>query len=94
MTFSEFVSDFRRFCKRLTGRSHTSTFSATADYPDPESLLQKSLTRLGAEGATELPELIAAKIEAVRHFHIADMQTAVAICTCGSSGSLLLSSYL
>jgi hypothetical protein len=94
MTFSEFVSDFRRFCKRLTGRSHTSTFSATADYPDPESLLQKSLTRLGAEGATELPELIAAKIEAVRHFHIADMQTAVAICTCGSSGSLLLASYL
>ena len=59
MTLVELTRDFRRFCRRLTGRSHSSTLTATADYPTAEWLLQEANTRLGAEAASGLPELIA-----------------------------------
>jgi hypothetical protein len=94
MTLVELARDFRRFGRRLTGKSHSSTLLAAAGYPAADWLLQQALTRLGAATATELPELVAGKIEAAQRFDIAQMHNAVAICTCGSSGSLLLASYL
>jgi hypothetical protein len=94
MTLVELARDFRRFGRRLTGKSHSSTLLATAGYPTPERLLQTALARLGADTATELPQLVAGKIAAAQRFDIAQMRNAVAICTCGSSGSLLLASYL
>jgi hypothetical protein len=92
MTLAELARDFRRFCRRLTGKSHSSTLLTAAGYPPAEWLLQEAATRLGAATASE--DLVASKIEAVRQFQPAQMQRAVAICTCGSSGSLLLASYL
>jgi len=92
MSLAELARDFGRFCRRLTGKSHSSILQTAAGYPSPEWLLQEAVTRLGAATAAE--DLVAVKIAAVRHFQPTQMHRAVAICTCGSSGSLLLASYL
>jgi len=92
MTLVELARDFRRFGRRLTGKSHSSTLSTAAGYPAPGVLLREALTRLG--GAVAPADLIANKIGAVQRFAVTQMHRAVAICTCGSSGSLLLASYL
>jgi hypothetical protein len=66
----------------------------TSNRPAQEPLLQHARAFFRAEETNGLQSLVARKIEAIRHFDIAGMERALAICTCGRSGSILLASYL
>ena len=57
-------------------------------------MLQDARALFRADEAKDLQSLVASKIEDIRRFDIAGMERAVAICHCGRSGSLLLTSYL
>jgi sulfotransferase family protein len=91
---SGLLEDFRRFWRRLLRKSHSSTLSAWASFPAPEALIQHAREFFRAEVPAELPVLAVHSRETVAHFNIDGMQKVLAICTCGSSGSLLLASYL
>jgi hypothetical protein len=94
MSNGAIARDLRRFYHRLSRRSHSSTSSAWTAYPTAELMLQTAQAYIGAEQCADLSTLVARKTEAVRNFDIAGMQSAVAICTYGGSGSMLLASYL
>ena len=64
------------------------------DIPAQGPMLQRARDLFRTEDAKDIQALVAAKIEAVRQFDVAGMDRAVAICTCGRSGSELLASYL
>jgi hypothetical protein len=89
----ELSGGFRRFWKRLSsGRNELPPSAAWGQAQEP--LLQRARAFFRAEETNASQALAASKIEEIRRFDIAAMQTAVAICNCGTSGSLLLASYL
>jgi Sulfotransferase family len=57
-------------------------------------MLRDTRAFFSAAETEDLQALEARKIEQIRHFDVAGMQKAVAICACGPSGSLLLTSCL
>jgi len=60
-----------------------------------EELLQKAYAAHRAEGQSkDLSVLIARKLEDLRYYEVGAMERAVAICSWGRSGSILLASYL
>jgi hypothetical protein len=63
-------------------------------FPAQESMLQEARALFRGQDAEEIQSLVAAKIEGIRHFDIAGMERALAICSHGRSGSILLASYL
>jgi hypothetical protein len=63
-------------------------------FPAQEQMLQQARALFRAEEGKGLQSLVASKIEDIRHFDVAGMQRAVAICYYGRSGSMLLASYL
>jgi hypothetical protein len=74
--------------------SQYAAFRSGGPFPAQESMLQHARALFRAEEAKGLQSLVASKIEDIRHFDVASMERAVAICTCGRSGSMLLASYL
>jgi hypothetical protein len=89
----ELASGFHRFWKRLSsGRNELPRSPAWGHAQEP--LLQRARVFFRTEETNASQALAASKIEEIRRFDIAAMQTAVAICNCGTSGSLLLASYL
>jgi hypothetical protein len=89
----ELSSGFHRFWKRLlSGRNELPPSPAWGQAQEP--LLQRAHAFFHAKETNASQALAASKIEEIRRFDIAAMQTAVAICNCGTSGSLLLASYL
>jgi hypothetical protein len=84
---------FHRFWKRLSsGRNELPPLPAWGHAQEP--LLQRARVFFRAEETNASQALAASKIEEIRRFDVAAMQTAVAICNCGTSGSVLLASYL
>ena len=63
-------------------------------FPAQEPMLQHARSLYRAEEAKDLQSLVASKIEDTRHFDVAGIERAVAICYLGNSGSHLLASYL
>ena len=63
-------------------------------FPAQEPMLQHARALFRAEEAKDLQSLVASKIEDIRHFDVAGIERAVAICYLGNSGSHLLASYL
>jgi hypothetical protein len=57
-------------------------------------MLQRVHAFCRAEEANDLQSPVASKFEDIRHFDVAGMERAAAICVCGRSGSYLLASYL
>lgn len=96
MSAAELLRDCRRFYQRINRGSHSSILANRSAYPTPQALLARAREYFSApdEACEPLAGLIAAKLEPARAFDIGAVQRAVAICTCGSSGSLLLASYL
>ncbi len=95
MSIAELAHDFRRFCRRLLRSSHSSTLASWSAFPSPDSLLQAARDYFEVPAdAPPLASLIEPKLAPARACDLAAVQRAVAICTCGSSGSLLLASYL
>ena len=62
--------------------------------PAASQLLERAHAFYSAERAGAPDSLTACRLSDVRHFDLAGMQRVVAICAWGSSGSLLLASYL
>jgi hypothetical protein len=60
----------------------------------PEEILLRANALFQVEKSKDLREIIADKIEELRHYDVLAMERVVAICAWGSSGSLLLASYL
>lgn len=94
MSQSEFVDSLRRFYKRLVRKSHSSTLSTRPEWPNDELMLQNARAYFSPGEAAQLSALVADMTEAISRFDVAAMQRAVAICTYGRSGSMLLASYL
>jgi hypothetical protein len=90
---NELSSGFRKFWRRLSSRGDQASFSPRWGQQQ-EPLLQRARTFFHAEETKDSQSLAASKIEDIRRFDLAAMQRAVAICNCGSSGSVLLASYL
>jgi hypothetical protein len=63
-------------------------------FPAQEPMLQHARALYRAEEAKDLQSLVASKIEDIRHFDVAGIERALAICYLGNSGSHLLASYL
>jgi hypothetical protein len=84
---------FRKFCRQLSSGSGQSSLSPRWGQAQ-EPLLQRAGAFFGAAEAQVPQSLTASKIEEIRHFDVARMQRVAAICRWGSSGSLLLASYL
>ena len=63
-------------------------------YPEQEPMVEHARALFHAEKAKDLQFLATRKIEDIRHFDVAGMERAVAICMYGRSGSQLLASYL
>jgi hypothetical protein len=89
----ELSSGFRKFWRRLSSRNAQSSVSPSWGQAQ-EPLLQRARAFFHAEETQDSQSLAASKIEDIRRFDVAAMQRAVAICNCGSSGSVLLASYL
>ncbi len=62
--------------------------------PAADELLERARAFFGAEWAGAPDALTARRLSDIRHFDLAGMQRVAAICAWGSSGSLLLASYL
>jgi hypothetical protein len=84
---------FRRFRRQLSPGNAQSSLSATWGQAQ-EPLLQRVRAFFRAEETKDSHSLAASKIEDIRHYDIAGMERVAAICRWGSSGSLLLASYL
>jgi hypothetical protein len=67
---------------------------AGGTFPAQDQMLQHARGLCRAEEAKDLRSLVASMTENIRHFDLAGMHRAVAICALGSSGSTLLASYL
>jgi len=94
MSQGELASGFQKLWKRLWSRSgQVSPWPTSVPDTAPEALLARARAFFAAEQAGD-SQLELRKIEAVRHFDVAGMHRAVAVCPCGSSGSSLLTSYL
>jgi hypothetical protein len=89
----ELSSAFRKFWRQLSPRSGQSSLSPRWGQAQ-EPLLQRAHAFFRAEETKDSQSLAASKIEDIRHFDVAGMQRVLAICRWGSSGSLLLASYL
>jgi Sulfotransferase family len=62
--------------------------------PAADQLLERAHTFFSAEPARARDSLTARSLSDIRHFDLSGMQRVVAVCAWGSSGSLLLASYL
>jgi hypothetical protein len=89
----ELSSAFRKFWGQLSSGSGQSSLSPTWGQAQ-EPLLQRARAFFRTIETKDSQSLAASKIEQIRHFDVAGMQKVVAICRWGSSGSLLLASYL
>ena len=89
----ELSSAFRKFRRQLSSGSGQSSLSPRWGQAQ-EPLLQRARAFFRATETKGSQSLAASKIEQIRHFDVAGMQRVVAICRWGSSGSLLLASYL
>ena len=91
-----FSRDLHRFWTRLSSSSIRSSSLPiwAGTLPARDLLLRDARAFFHAAEPEDLQALEAGKIEDIRHFDVAGMQKAVAICACGPSGSLLLSSCL
>jgi Sulfotransferase family len=89
----ELSSAFRKFRRQLSSGSGQSSLSPRWGQAQ-EPLLQRARAFFRAAETNESHSLSVSKIENMRHFDVAGMQRVVAICRWGSSGSLLLASYL
>jgi Sulfotransferase family len=69
-------------------------FEYCVSFPEQETMMQLARALFRAEERKDLRSLIANKTEEIRHFDIAGMERAVAICTNGPTGSILLASFL
>ena len=63
-------------------------------FPPQEQMLQHARDLTRTEEGSDFRSLVASKIEDIRHFDVARMERAVAICQWGRSGTELLASYL
>jgi hypothetical protein len=94
LTLSDRSSDLSKFRKRLFSRSSYHSSLMWGTFPAQEPMLQHARAFFRTEETRDLQSLVARKIEDIRHFDVAGMGRAVAICNCGISGSMLLASYL
>ena len=88
----ELASASRKFWRQLSGGGQSSLSPRWGQAHEP--LLQRARAFFNAVETKDSRSLTAAKVEEIRHFDVAAMQRVVAICRWGSSGSLLLASYL
>jgi hypothetical protein len=93
MSQAELWIGFQKFWKHLSSKSGQSP-PAPRWGQAQEPLLQRAHAFFRAEETKDSQSLAASKIEDIRRFDVAGMQRAVAICNYGSSGSVLLASYL
>lgn len=91
---AEISDQFHRFWARLSSRSIRSSLHTWGPYPAQDPMLERARAFFRAEEASSSQSLAAATIENMKHFDIAGMHRAVAICAYGRSGSALLASYL
>lgn len=82
----------RKFWGQLSGRGQSAVSPRWGQAPD--ALLHRARTFFHAIESGDSQSLAASKIEDIRHFDVAGMKSVLAICRWGSSGSLLLASYL
>jgi Sulfotransferase family len=82
----------RKILTLTRGPEHTSGHFALM--PSPERLMERVRCVFDARASEDSRTLLASKTEQVRHFDMAGMERVVAICNCGSSGSVLVASYL
>jgi hypothetical protein len=83
-----------RFWSRLSSTSRCYSSPMWGTFPAQEPMVQHARAFFHAEEANNVQSLVGSKIEDIRYFDVAGMDSAVAICACGSSGSVLLASYL
>jgi sulfotransferase family protein len=91
---AELSGEFHRFWARLSSRNIRSSLHTWGPYPAQEPMLERACVFFRAEEAKNSQSLAAATIERLKHFDVAGMHRAVAICAYGRSGSALLASYL
>jgi hypothetical protein len=70
------------------------TFNLATQYSSPEEILLKANALFRAEQSDDIRAVIAEKIEDLRHYDVLRFERVAAILCMGSSGSLLLASYL
>ena len=90
---SELARGFRKFRKRWLARSAEWSIEPVWGQT-PEALAERAHAFFRAQEGSDSQSLLGSKIEAVRQFDVAGMERVAAICRWGSSGSLLLASYL
>lgn len=92
----EFSRGLQKFWRRLTTTrgGPTSVSTSWPSMPAAASMLERARAFFNAEQARAPHSETAGMASAIRHFDLAGMQRAVAICCWGSSGSLLLASFL
>jgi hypothetical protein len=91
---SDLSRNFSAFWRRLSLRSYSPPPPTRGTFPAQEPMQRIAHALFRTEQAKDLQSLVASKIEEIRHFDVAGMERAVAICGWGRSGSLLLASYL
>jgi hypothetical protein len=89
----ELSSAFRKFWRQLSPGSGQSSLAPKWGQAQ-EPLLQRARAFFRAAETNDSRSLAASKTPQIRHFDVAGMQRVAAICRWGSSGSLLLASYL
>jgi Sulfotransferase family len=82
----------RKFWGQLSGKGQSSLSPRWGEAP--EALLQRARAFFREVETNDSRSLAASKIDDIRYFDVAGMQRVVAVCRWGSSGSLLLHSYL
>ncbi len=83
-----------RFWTLLRSRGRAISGPPWPSMPSADELLERSRAYFGTERSAASDARAASRLSDVRHFDLAGMQRVVAICAWGSSGSLLLASYL
>jgi Sulfotransferase family len=91
-TAGELASTSRKFWRQLSGSGQSSLSPKWGQTQEP--LLQRARAFFSSLESRDLPSLTATKVDGIRHLDVEGMRRVLAICRWGSSGSLLLASYL